>query len=187
MNEYIAELSNLFSLMNCQTELAGNCAHSVAGGGVDFLLLGYLFFLKTKVWQWTIYSLSLVLLLGYLPYELMRQSTEMSRAQANVNALHDRLQTFLHEAHIEYVNSFNDEAVAVNLLDELIKELDINERKALMMISWLMSENEKHALGRIDDRQKLFADEIKTSVSTAKSEIIDSRKPVPVEKFPVMW
>ncbi|MBX3640954.1 MAG: hypothetical protein KIS65_00750 [Nitrosomonas sp.] len=184
MNEYIAELSNLFSFdelaRRSWLEIALIVSPAVA---LIFLLLGYLFFLKTKVWQWSIYSLSLVLLLGYLPYELMRQSTEMSRAQANVNALHDRLQTFLHEAHIEYVNSFNDEAVAVNLLDELIKELDINERKALMMISWLMSENEKHALGRIDDRQKLFADEIKTSVSTAKSEIIDSRKPVPVEKI----
>jgi hypothetical protein len=184
MNEYIAELSNLFSFDELARRSWLEIALIVSPAVVlIFLLLGYLFFLKTKAWQWTIYSLSLALLVGYLPYELMRQSTELSRAQANVDALHGNLQAFLREANIEYTNSLNDETVAVSLLDELIKGLDVNERKELIMLSWLMAENEKYALGRIDDRQKLFADDIKTSVSAAKSEIIESRKPVPVEKI----
>src|SRR5690606_2805213 len=184
MNECIAELSNLFSF----DELAGRSWLEIVlfvspAAMLIFLLLGYLFFLKTRAWQWTIYSLSLVLLIGYLPYELMRQSTELSRAQANVDALQSNLQAFLREANIEYTNNLNDESVAESLLDELIKGLDVSERKELIMLSWIMSENEKYALSQIDDRQKLFADDIKTSVSTAKSEIIESRKPVPVEKI----
>lgn len=184
MNEYIAELSNLFSFDELVRRSWLEIVLIVSPAAMlIFLLLGYLFFLKTRAWQWTIYSLSLALLIGYLPYELMRQSTELSRAQANVDALQSNLQAFLREANIEYTSNLNDESVAESLLDELIKGLDVSERKELIMLSWIMSENEKYALSQIDDRQKLFADDIKTSVSTAKSEIIESRKPVPVEKI----
>src|SRR5690606_17487154 len=111
MNEYIAELSNLFSFdelaRRSWLEIALILSPTVV---LIFLLLRYLFFLRTKVRRCTIYSLGYVQLAGYLPYELVRQSTEMSRAQANINELHDQLQTFLREAQIEYVTSFNDEA-----------------------------------------------------------------------------
>lgn len=179
MNEYITELSNLFSFQELMNRSWVEIALIVSPTALLIcLLLGYLFFLRTKVWQWTLYGLGLVLLVGYLPYELMRQSTEMSRAQANVEVLHDNLQTFLREANIDYVNSFNDQAVAQHMLDELINGLDAEARKELIMLSWLMSENEKQALGQIDNKQQLMADDIKTSVTTAKSEIIDSRAPV---------
>ncbi|MCB1935274.1 MAG: hypothetical protein KDF59_04970 [Nitrosomonas sp.] len=176
MYEYIAELSNLFSFdeltKRSWLEIALIVLPSIA---LIFLMVGYIAFLKTKFWQWTIYTVSFVVLIGYLPYELMRQSTEMSRAQANIDELYGNLQAFLGEANLGYVNSFNDDAVAANLLDELINGLDANNRKELIMISWLMSENEKLALGQMDNRQKVFAEDIKTSVTTAKSEIIDSR------------
>jgi len=186
MYEYIAELSNLFSLDELTKrnwlEIVLIVLPTIV---IIFLMMGYIGFLKSKFWQWTIYAVSFVMLAGYLPYELTRQSTEMSRAQANVDELQGNLQAFLDEAKLGYVNSFNDEAVAKSLLDELINGLDAGERKELIMISWLMSENEKLALGQIDNRQKVLADDIKTrvddiktSVTTAKSEIIDSRAPV---------
>lgn len=191
MYEYIAELSNLFSLDELTKrnwlEIVLIASPTIV---IIFLMMGYIGFLKSKFWQWTIYTVSFVMLVGYLPYELTRQSTEMSRAQANVDELQGNLQAFLDEANLGYINSFNDEAVAKSLLDELINGLDAGERKELIMISWLMSENEKLALGQIDNRQKVLADDIKTrvddiktSVTTAKSEIIDSREPVPVEKI----
>jgi len=179
MYEYIAELSNLFSFdeltKRSWLEIVLIVSPTIV---IIFLMLGYIGFLKSRFWQWTIYTVSIVVLIGYLPYELMRQSTEMSRAQANVDELHGNLQAFLEEANLGYVNSFNDDAVAANLLDELINGLDAGNRKELIMISWLMSENEKLALGQIDNKQKVLADDIKTSVTTAKSEIIDSRAPV---------
>lgn len=183
MNEYIAELSNLFSfdaLTNALNqrkwlEIALILSPSVV---LIFLLFGYIGFLKSKLWQWTIYTVCFVLVVVYMPFELMRQSTEMSRAQANVDEMRSTLQEFMETANLEYVNSLNNEEVAAEMLDELLNGLNAKQKKELIMISWLMAENEKQALDQIDDKQKVLADEIKTSVSTAKSEIIESRAPV---------
>ncbi len=179
MNEYIAELSSLFAF----DELAERSWQEIAlilspSVLLIFLLFGYIGFLKTKLWQWTIYVICLVVIVVYMPYELMRQSTEMSRAQANIEEMHDGLKEFLDAAKLGYINSLNTEETAASMLDELINGLDAHEKKELIVISWIMAENEKQALGQIDDKQKLLADDIKTSVSTAKSEIIDSRMPV---------
>ena len=182
MNEYIAELSNLFSFdgltnaLNQRSwlEIAFILSPSVV---LIFLLFGYTGFLKTKLWQLTIYIICFVLVAAYMPFELMRQSTEMSRAQANVDEMRNTLQEFMEAANLEYVNTLNNEEVAAGMLDELLNGLSAKQKKELIMISWLMAENEKQALGQIDDKQKLLADDIKTSVSTAKSEIIGSREP----------
>ncbi|MDR4514273.1 hypothetical protein [Nitrosomonas sp.] len=179
MNEYIAELSNLFSVnelvKRSWVEIALIVTPTIL---LIFVLFGYISFVKTKFLQWTIYTACLVLFVIYLPYELMRQSTEMSRAQANVDEMHATLQEFLDTANLGYMNNLNNEAVAAEVLDELVDGLGAREKKELIVISWLMAENEKQALGQIDDKQRLLADDIKTSVSTAKSEIIDSRAPV---------
>ncbi|PTN12132.1 hypothetical protein [Nitrosomonas aestuarii] len=179
MNEYIAEFSNLFAfdelVKRSWQEIALVLSPSVL---LIFLLFGYIGFLKTKLWQWTIYVTCFVLLVVYMPYELMRQSTEMSRAQANIDEIHDGLQEFLDAAKLGYVSSLNSSEVAASMLDEVIDGLDAQEKKELIVISWIMAENEKQALRQIDNKQRLLADDIKTSVSTAKNEIIDSRAPV---------
>ncbi|SEQ83568.1 hypothetical protein SAMN05421690_100247 [Nitrosomonas sp. Nm51] len=179
MNEYIAELPDLFSVgalvERSWLEIALIVTPTIL---LIFVLFGYISFVKTKFLQWTIYTACLVLAVIYMPYELMRQSTEMSRAQANVDEMHSTLQEFLDTANLGYMSSLNNEAVAAEVLDELVDGLGAREKKELIVISWLMAENEKQALGQIDDKQRLLADAIKTSVSTAKSEIIDSRAPV---------
>ncbi|SEN24771.1 hypothetical protein [Nitrosomonas marina] len=179
MNEYIAELSNLFSVDSLVERSLLEIALIVLPTILlAVVLFGYISFVKTKFLQWTIYLACFVLIVIYLPYELMRQSTEMSRAQANVKEMHATLQEFLDTASLGYMNSLNSEPVAAEMLDELIDGLGAHEKKELIVISWLMAENEKQAFGKIDDRQKLLADDIKTSVSSAKSEIIGSRAPV---------
>ena len=71
MNEYIAELSNLFSFdaltnaLNQRSwlEIAFILSPSVV---LIFLLFGYTGFLKTKLWQLTIYILCFVLVVAYV-------------------------------------------------------------------------------------------------------------------------
>lgn len=179
MNEYIAEFTNLFSFDELAErswqEIAFIISPSVL---LILLLLGYSFFLKARPWKWTLYTACIILVLVYLPYELLRQSTEMSKAQANADQIHDNLQKTINTAHLQYINSLNDAKAAEALLDETIYRLDAHEKKALIMISWLMAENEKQALAHIDDKQHSLADDIKTTVSIARNEIINSRTPV---------
>lgn len=179
MNEYIAELTNLFSF----GELANRSWREIAfilspTVVLIILLLGYSFFLKTKPWKWTIYTVCAVLVVAYLPYELLRQSAEMSKARANIDEMHGNLQKTINAANIEYINRLNNPEAASTLLDEIINHLGSHEKKELIMISWLMAENERQALVHMDDKQQSLADEIKTTVSTAKNEIINSRTPV---------
>ncbi len=179
MNEYIAELSNLFSF----DALAGRSwldltlilAPSVI---LILALLGYRFFLNSKKWKITIYATCLTLTLAFLPYELLRQSTEMSRADANINEIQDGLQELLNTANLTHLNDIANQDVAAETLDELIHGLDQEKKKDLILISWLMAENEKLSLTQIDNKQQSLANEIKSSLSDTKTEIIDSRTPV---------
>ena len=181
MNEYIAEFSNLFAFdvlaernwLDITLILAPSIILIMA-------LLGYRFFLNTKKWKITIYATCLTLTLAFLPYELLRQSTEMSRAQANIDEIQIGLQTLLNEANLTHLNDIANQEVAAETLDQLIHGLDHQKKKDLIMISWLMAENEKLSLNQIDNKQKSLADEIKSSLSDTKSEIIDSRTPVEV-------
>lgn len=179
MNEFIAKIVNMFSfdvlIERSWVDILLILAPSVI---LIIALLCFSFFLKNRKWRFTAYSVCVVLTLVYLPYELLRQSTAMARADTNVNALHNNLQELLHSAHLGHLNNVTNKEVSSNILDELIHGLDNEKKKDLILTSWLMYENEKNALHQMDDKQKLLADEIKSSLNATKTEIIESRPPI---------
>ncbi len=179
MNEYIAELLNLFSFDRLMSrswlDITLILAPSVL---LIFALLSYLFVLKTKKWKMTIYATCLTLTLVLLPYELLRQSAEMTRADANVEEIQGGLQELLNAANINHLDAAADKGAAAEMLDGLIYGLSKEKKSDLILISWLMAENDKLSLGQIDDKQKSYANDIKSSLSDTKTEIIDSRTPV---------
>lgn len=179
MNEYIAGLLNLFSFDKLMSRSWLDITLILAPSVLLIMaLLGYLFFLKTKKWKITIYATCLTLILAFLPYELLRQSAEMSRADANVEEIHANLHELLNSANINHLDNVADKDAAAEVLDGLLHGLDKEKKKDLILISWLMAENDKLSLGHIDDNQKSYADDIKLSLSDTKTEIIDSRTPV---------
>jgi hypothetical protein len=179
MNEYIAELLNLFSFEKFMSRSWLDITLILAPSVIlIFAVLGYLFFLKTKKWKFTIYATCLTLTLVFLPYELLRQSAEMSRADANIEEIHGNLHELLNAANISHLDNVADKGAAAEVLDEMIHGLDKEKKKDLILISWLMAENDKLSLNQMDNRQQSLADEIKSSLSHTKTEIIDSRTPV---------
>jgi len=179
MNEFIAKVLNMlsFDVLTGRSwlDILSILAPSVI---LIFVLLCFSFFLKNRKWRFSAYSVCLVLTLVFLPYELLRQSTAMARADANVNEMHSNLQELLNSAYLSHLNDVANKEVSSNILDEMIHGLDKEKKKDLILISWLIAENEKNALNQIDDKQKLLADEIKSSLNETKTEIIDSRPPV---------
>ena len=179
MNEYIAELLNLFSFEKFMSRSWLDITLILAPSVIlIFAILGYLFFLKTKKWKFTIYATCLTLTLVFLPYELLRQSAEMSRADANIEEIHGNLQELLNASNINHLDNVADKGAAAEVLDGMIHGLDKEKKKDLILISWLMAENDKLSLNQMDNRQQSLADEIKSSLSDTKTEIIDSRTPV---------
>ena len=136
------------------------------------------YFIKFRKWRFSAYFLCLVLTLVYLPYELLRQSTAMARADANVNEMHSSLQELLNSANLSHLHDVANKEVSADILDELISGLDQEKKKDLILISWLISENEKNSLNQMDGKQKVLADEIRSSLNETRTEIIDSRPPV---------
>ncbi len=126
----------------------------------------------------TIYATCLALTLVLLPYELLRQSAEMTRADANVEEIQGNLQELLNEANINHLDAVADKGASAEMLDGLIHGLSKEKKNDLILISWLMAENDKLALNKFDNKQQTLANEIKSSLSDTKTEIIDSRTPV---------
>lgn len=179
MNEFIAKVLNMLSfdvlIGRSWLDLLLILAPSVI---LIIVLFCFSFFLRNRKWKLSAYSVCLVLALVFLPYELLRQSTEMARAEANVSEIHSNLQALLSTANLNHLKDVANKEVSSNILDELIYGLDKGKKKDLILISWLISENEKNSLNQIDDKQRLLADEIKSSLNETKTEIIDSRPPV---------
>ncbi|WP_292993948.1 hypothetical protein [Nitrosomonas sp.] len=142
------------------------------------VFLGLSFFIQNKRWKTAASVVCAVLALVYLPYELYRQSIVSARADANVREIHSNLQDILNSANLSHLKDVADKEVATNMLDQLILGLDQEKKKDLLLIAWLVAENEKDALNQVDGKQKVLADDIKSSLSAAKTEIIDSRPPI---------
>ncbi|PXW88916.1 hypothetical protein C8R34_10665 [Nitrosomonas sp. Nm84] len=179
MHEFIAKVTNFISL---DVLIGRSWLDIVSILTPSVLLIIGLFclsyFIKFRKWRFSAYFLCLVLTLVYLPYELLRQATAMARADANVNEMHSSLQGLLNSANLDHMNDVANKEVSADILDELIRGLDRNKKKDLILVSWLISENEKSSLSQIDDKQKLLADTIKSSLSETKTEIIESRPPI---------
>lgn len=179
MNEYIAKVSNFISFDaltgRSWLDMVSILAPSVILIAILFCLS---FFIKFRKWRFTAYAICLLLVLVYLPYELLRQSTAMARADANVNEMHNSLQELLNSAHLTHLNAAANKEVSADILDELIHGLDQEKKKDLILVSWVIAENEKSSLNQIDDKQKSLADDIKSSLNDTKTEIIASRPPI---------
>ncbi len=142
------------------------------------VFLGLSFYIQHKRWKTVASVICAILALVYLPYEFYRQSLILTRADANISEIQGNLQNLLDSANLTHMKSVADKEAAASILDEMIHGLDQQKKKELVLISWLVAENEKNALEQIDDKQKLLADDLKSSLTDAKTEIIDSRPPV---------
>lgn len=179
MNEFIAKVTNFISLDVLTGRSWLDIALILAPSAILILTLFCLsFFIKIKEWRFTAFALCLVLALVYLPYELLRQSTAMSRADANVNEMHSRLQDLLNAANLSHLNDVANEEVSANILDDLIQGSDQQKKKDLILVAWAISENEKNSLNQMDDKQKSLTEEIKSRLQETKTEIIKSRPPI---------
>ncbi|MDE2389850.1 MAG: hypothetical protein KGN35_12375, partial [Betaproteobacteria bacterium] len=142
------------------------------------VFLGLSFYIQNKRWK-TVASIVCALVgLVYLPYEFYRQSLVYAQANANIKEIQGSLQSYLDSANLSHAKGMADKEAAAGILDEMIHGLNQDKKKELVLISWLMAENEKQALNQIDSRQKSLGDDIKSNLAVAKTEIIDSRPPV---------
>jgi len=180
MNEFIATITNFFSF----DVLAGrswlDLVQILAPSVILIIVLFYLsiIFIKFQKWRLAAYGLCIVLLVVYLPYELMRQATALARAEANVEAMHSNLHGLLNSANINYLNTAANHELSAEILDDLIRGLDQKKKKDLLLVSWAISENGRNSLNQFNDTQKSFATDIKSSLSETKDEIIQSRPPI---------
>lgn len=179
MNEFIAKVTNFISF-DILTGRSWLDIVSILTPSVLLIIglfwLSYL--IKFRKWRFSAYFLCLALVFVYLPYELLRQATAMARADANVSEMHGSLQELLNSASLGHLHAVANEEVSADILDKLIHGLDREQKKDLILISWLITEKEKNSLSQVDGRQKLLADEIRSSLNQTKTEIIESRPPV---------
>ncbi len=135
-------------------------------------------FIKFQKWRIAAYGLCVLLTFVYLPYELIRQSTALARADANVKELQSNLHELLNTANLNHLQSATNQELSTEILDELIRGLEQDRKKDLLLVSWAIAENGKNALHQINDSQKSFADGIKSDLNKTKAEIIESRPPI---------
>lgn len=180
MNELIATMTNFFSF----DVLAGRSwldfVQILAPSVILIIVLFYLsiIFIKFQKWRLAAYGFCIVLLVVYLPYELMRQATALARAEANVEAMHGNLHQLMNSANISYLDGAANHDVSAEILDDLIRGLDQKKKKDLLLVSWAISESGRNSLNQFNDAQKSFATDIKSSLSETKTEIIQSRPPI---------
>ena len=142
------------------------------------VFLGLSFYIQHKRWKAAASIVCALIALVYLPYEFYRQSMVSARANANAAEIQGSLQSLLDSASLAHAKSIADKEAAASILDEMIHGLNQEKKKELVLISWLVAENEKNALNQIDSKQKSLADDLKSNLAVAKTEIIDSRPPV---------
>lgn len=179
LDEFIAKLINDFSLNAIMDRSWFEIASILTPSVILILVLFALSFsLQNKNWKITTYITCFLLTVLFLPYELFRQSATLSRAEANVSEMQTSLETLLNTSALHHMRSLADQDVATSLLKEITSTLDQKEKKELIFISWLLAENEKQSLRLHETLQKSLAEEIKSSLDEAKTEIINTREPV---------
>ncbi|SDX90978.1 hypothetical protein [Nitrosomonas sp. Nm33] len=179
LNKFIAGLLNNFSLSAVTDrswfEIASILTPSII---LILTLFGFSFILQKRNWKIVIYITCLLLTLLFLPYELFRQSAAISKAEANIGVMQASLKTLLNASDLNQIENLADKEVASSILEEMIGNLDQKEKKEVLLISLLTAENEKQSLRFLEDKHKHFSNEIKSSISDAKEEIINTREPV---------
>lgn len=153
---------------------------SILGPSVFFIFGLFLFslFLKKRYLKKTIYLVCITISLVFLPYELFRQATEMSKADANIASTQASLKELLDASNRSHIDLLTDKDVATRTLEKLLFDVSKEQKHSLLMVSWLIAENEIQARRHQDDKYQSLADDIKSTLSDIKEEIIDSRTPI---------
>lgn len=153
---------------------------SILGPSV-FFIVGLFFislFLRKRFLKKIIYLFCITLSLVFLPYELFRQSNEMSKADANIASTQASLKELLDASNRSHIDLLTDKDVATETLEKLLFDVSKEQKHSLLMVSWLIAENEIQARRHQDDKYQSLADDIKLTLSDIKEEIIDSRTPI---------
>ncbi len=145
------------------------------------LIIGLFFtslFLKKRFFKKLIYLFCIALCLIFLPYELFRQATIMSKADANIASTQTNLKNLLDDTGRNHIDLLIDKDVAAETLKKQLFGMNNEQKQTLLMTSWLIAENEAQARLYQDEKYQLLGDDIKSSLTVIKDEIIDSRTPV---------
>jgi hypothetical protein len=145
------------------------------------VLYGVSFLIKEKDLKTTIYVLCVVLTLFFLPYELFRQASDISKADENVNITQNQLKELLTASDLNHLEPLVDKGVASEMLAELIYDLSDEQKQSLIFTGWLIAENEIKIKQYVDDRHQSLGEEIQLNLNKVTKEIISSR--VPTEKI----
>ncbi|MDH5552793.1 MAG: hypothetical protein OEX82_05615 [Nitrosomonas sp.] len=135
-------------------------------------------FLRKRFLKKTIYLFCITLSLVFLPYELFRQATEMSKADANITSTQASLKKLLDASSQHHIDLLTDKDVAAETLEKLLFDASKQQKHTLLMVSWLIAENEIQARRHQNDKYQSLSDDLKLSLSAIKEEIIDSRTPI---------
>lgn len=139
------------------------------------ILFGIAVSLENKTWRSFNLWICLLVTIFYLPYELYRQSSNLVKAQTNIGEVQTNLKLLLDSAHLNHVGNLIDEEVSSHVLGEMIHS---GEKKDLLYISWLLSENEKKLLAEQENKQKMIVNELNSALSNLKQEIVETQEPV---------
>ncbi len=138
------------------------------------VLFGVAVSLENKTWRSFNLWICLLITIFYLPYELYRQSNNLVKAQSNVDEIQTNLKLLLDSASLSHIGNLIDKEVSSNVLEEIHS----GDKKDLLYISWLLSENEKRLLAEQEHKQKIIVDELKLALSNLKQEITETQQPV---------
>jgi len=163
MNDFITELINglPFNVVEDRSwfEIVSILAPSVLFISV---LYGASFLIREKNLKTTIYVLCVVLTLFFLPYELFRQASDISKADENINITQNQLKELLVASDLNHLEPLVGKGVASDMLAELIDDLSDEQKQSLILTGWLIAENET---------------KIKQYLNNVTKEIISSRAP----------
>ena len=153
---------------------------SILAPTVFFIVGLFLFslFLRKRYLKKIIYFFCITISLVFLPYELFRQATEMSKADANIASTQASLKELLDASNRSHIDFLTDKDVATRTLEKLLFDVSKEQKHSLLMVSWLIAENEIQARSHQDNKYQSLADDIKSTLSDIKEEIIDSRTPI---------
>lgn len=178
MKDFVVELINALPLSAVEGrswfEIVSILAPSVLFISV---LFGVSFFLREKYLKRTVVILCVVLALFFLPYELFRQASNISKANENINITQSQLKELLTASGLDYLKPLVGKEVASDVLAELIYDLSDEQKRSIIFMGWLIAENETKIKKYVDRIYQSLDEEIKLSLNNVTKEIISSRTP----------
>jgi len=178
MNDFLTELINGLPF-NAVEDRSWFEIVSILAPSVLFIsvLFGISFFLREKYLKLTIVISCVVLALFFLPYELFRQASEISKADENINITQNQLKELLTASDLDHLEPLVDKGVASDILAEFIHDLNDEQKQSLIFTGWLIAENETKIKQYVDGRHQSLGEEIQLNLNKVTKEIISSRAP----------